>query len=364
MRVIVYGAGRMARTIAAVMGADTRFQTLLVSPDPEAAAPEGMAHSVDLRAGVTKADLGHLLDGTDAVIMAGDSWAGTADIARMARQWRCHYLDVTENPASIAAIAEIADGAATGFAPGCGLAPGYVTALVADHLRGLGPRGRITAHVGVLPARRTNRLGYGNIWGVDGLLVEYSQPCLAIRGGQCTSLPPLTELESLTLGAEVFESFTTAGSLDALIARSEGQVGSLVFKTLRYPGHLDYIRLLIDDLGLSRNRHLLRALLMNGLPMIKEDRILIALDVQTAPDAPLRRFEQVIPARRDAVGHWLSAGLTAPAAHVCAMADLLCHGRIGPSGLVAPGSVPLALLRQSPFFDCLHAEAMMPVMEV
>jgi len=41
---------------------------------------------------------------TDAVIMAGDSWAGTADIARLARRWGCHYLDVTESPASAAAV--------------------------------------------------------------------------------------------------------------------------------------------------------------------------------------------------------------------------------------------------------------------
>jgi len=364
MRVIVYGTGRMARTIAGVMAADARFQTLLVSPDPEAAAPGGMTQAVDLRAGVTTSDLGHLLAGTDAVIMAGDSWAGTADIARMARQWRCHYLDVTENPASTEAIAAIAEGATQGFAPGCGLAPGYVTALVADHLRGLGPSGRITAHVGVLPARRSNRLGYGNIWGVDGLLVEYSQPCLAIRDGQCTRLPPLTELETLTLGGEVFESFTTAGSLDALVAQSPGQVDALVFKTLRYPGHLDYMRLLMDDLGLAKNRHLLRSLLMNGLPLVEEDRVLIALDVQRSPDAPLQRFQQVIPAQQDAAGIWHSAGLTAPAAHVCAMADLMCHGQISQTGLLAPGSVPLALLRQSRFFDCLHSTAMMPVIEV
>lgn len=364
MRVIIYGTGWMARTIAGVMAANSRFQTLLVSPDPEAAAPGGMMQAVDLRAGVTTSDLGNLLAGTDAVIMAGDSWAGTADIAQMARQWHCHYLDVTENPTSTAAIAEIAEGAERGFAPGCGLAPGYVTALVADHMRDLGPDGRITAHVGVLPGHRTNRLGYGNIWGVDGLLVEYTQPCLAIRDRRTTTLQPLDELETVQIGGETFESFTTAGSLDALVAGSVGQFGELVFKTLRYPGHLDYIRLLIDDLGLSRNRHLLRSLLLNGLPRVEDDRVLIALDIQAGPGQPVVRLEQTIPAQRNAAGDWCSAGLSATAAHVCAMADVLCNGQLTKSGFIAQGSVPLALLRKSPFFAPLHAEAVAPAMEV
>ncbi len=360
MRVLVYGAGRMAQAIAGVLAGDPSVETLLVSPDPDGTAPRAaVAH----RTGASVADMGRLLQGTDAVIMAGEVWAGTADIARMARRWGCHYLDVTENPASSAAIATIAEGAAQGFAPGCGLAPGYVTALVADHLRDLGPLGRITAHVGVLPARRTNRLGYGNLWGVDGLLVEYTNPCRAIRDGRATDLPPLTEAETVQLGSETFESFTTAGSLDDLVARAEGQIGALVFKTLRYPGHLDYIRLLMEDLGLARNRHLLRSLLMNGLPLIEDDRVLIALDIQRGPGQPVRRLEQQIRATQDSTGHWHSAGLGATAAHVCAMTDLLCRGQLDRAGHIAPGSVPLSLLRRSPYFAPLHAETMLPTME-
>lgn len=362
MRILIYGAGRMAETIATTLAADGRFEAVLVAPDPDGAANAPLP-GVRRLAAPGSTEMGQLFAGMAAVIMAGEAWAGAADIARLARRWGCHYLDVTENPASARAIAAIADGAAQGFAPGCGLAPGYVTALVAGHLATLGPEGRLTAHVGVLPARRTNRLGYGNIWGVDGLLVEYTQPCLAIRGGQRVALPPLTEAGTLTLNGETFETFTTAGSLDALVEGAAGQVGELVFKTLRYPGHLDYIRLLIDDLGLSANRHLLRTLLMNGLPRIEDDRVLIAIEVQARPGAPVRRFEQALHARRDSEGRWHSAGLAATAAHVCAVADLLCHGRVAQRGFLPQGSLALPLLRQSPFFAWLDTDRMLPVME-
>lgn len=355
MRVVIYGAGRMAQTIAAAMGADGRYEAVLFSPDPDRMAPGSSGGSPEA--------LARLLQGTDAIIMAGDTWAGTADIARLARRWDCHYLDVTENPQSAEAIAAIAEGAPRGFAPGCGLAPGYVTALVAEHIEHCRPGARITAHVGVLPARRTNRLGYGNIWGVDGLLAEYSLPCLAIRDGRRVALPPLTEDEPVTLGGERFESFTTAGSLDALVARSEGRVDALVFKTLRYPGHLDYIRLLVEDLGLSKNRNLLRNLLMNGLPVVEDDRILIALDVQPGAGEPVRRFTQTLTATQDAQGQWHSAGLAATAAHVCAVADLLCQGAAPKSGYLPQGGMALSLLRQSAFFASLRCETMDPALE-
>lgn len=348
MRVVIYGAGRMAETIAGLMQSGGRYEAMLYSPDPERLSPGGASPEA----------LGRLLRGTEAVIMAGDTWAGTADVARLARRWECHYLDVTENPQSAEAIAAIAEGAPRAFVPGCGLAPGYVTALVAEQIALCRPGARLTAHVGVLPARRTNRLGYGNIWGVDGLLAEYTLPCRAIDGGKAVALAPLTEDETITLDGETFESFTTAGSLDALVARSEGRIDRLVFKTLRYPGHLDYIRLLMEDLGLARNRNLLRNLLMNGLPLIEDDRILIALDVQPGAGAPMRRLTQTLQATQDAQGQWRSAGLAATAAHVCAVTDLLCQGRIERKGFIPQGEIPLHLLRQSPFFASLQAETL------
>lgn len=354
----------MAAVISATLAGDGRFDTVLVTPDPDGGGLVGIGPSVDLRTGFAIADMGRLLTGADAVIMAGGAWANTADIARLARRWGCHYLDVAESPASAEKVADIARGAAQAFAPGCGLAPGYVTALVGEHLQTLGRDGRITAHVGVLPQNRTNRLGYGNIWGVDGLLVEYTAPCEAIRAGRRVSLDPLSELEVVSVGGEVFESFTTAGSLDALVARSEGRVSDLVFKTLRYPGHLDYIRFLIEDLDLAGNRQGLRSLLMNGLPVIENDRILIALDIQRAPGLPVERLEQVLRARCDGAGQWHSAGLAATAAHVCAMADLLCQGRIAQTGCLPQGSVSLKALQESAFFAPLWAGTLHKAMEV
>lgn len=350
--IVVHGVGRKAGTIADTLAADPRYRVRLVAPEPEPGQPEPRLHPAVERvpAGVLGAVREGMLAGAAAVIMAGEVWDSTANVARLARRAGCHYLDVDESPSAAAAIAAIAEGAPGCFAPACGLAPGYVTALVAGRLRRAGPGARVTVHVGVLPARRVNRLGYGNLLGVDGLLLEYSSPCRAIRQGRQILLLPLTEREEIAIGGERFESFTTAGSLDALVAAPGLQARELVFKTLRYPGHLDYMRFLLDDLRLAGDRNRLRSLLMNGLPTIDEDRVLIALDLTPAGAAVPERFEQVIPARRLPDGTWASAGIAATAAHVCALADLLCSGRLVHPGFLPQGVVGLDALRSSPFF--------------
>lgn len=353
-RVLVHGAGRMACTIADTLAADPRYDVRLSAPEPDPGQPRPVLHPAVQRVdGHLSGAPGPLLAGVQALIMAGEVWAGSADVARLAREAGCHYLDIAESPESARAVAAIAEGARGAFVPACGLAPGYVTALASEFLERGGEGARLTVHVGVLPARRTNRLGYGNLLGVDGLLVEYTSPCLAIRGGTRVTLPPLAERETLHIGGEEFESFTTAGTLDALVEDPGLRAQSLVFKTLRYPGHLDYMRFLLDDLGLARQRSALRGLLLNGLPRIDEDRVLIVLDLD-GPGGPLR-FEQVLPARALPGGGWASAGIAATAAHVCAVTDLLCTGALPRRGFVAQGSVGLGLLRRSAFFAPLTA---------
>src|SRR5690606_11241892 len=85
------------------------------------------------------------------------------------------------------------------------------------------------------------------------------------------------ELEELELAGERFEAFTTAGSLDGLMKHFAGRIARLDFKTLRYPGHLDYMQFLLDDLGLAARLDQLRSLLMNGLPTVEEDRVIISM---------------------------------------------------------------------------------------
>jgi saccharopine dehydrogenase-like NADP-dependent oxidoreductase len=353
--VLVLGAGRMGRRIARMLAADPRFAATISSRDADAlalAAASGLRTAAFAGAGL-RDDLFALLQGMRAVILT-DAAMAPAEVARLALERGCHYLDIFEDSGAAAQVAALAGGAGPlCLAPGCGLAPGYVTSLTAELLAGAGAQSETTVFVGVLPAKRENRLGYANIWGIDGLLDEYTNPCLAVQGGALVEVAPLSQSESLSVGGTAFEAFTTSGSLDALARRHAGKVAGLVFKTLRYPGHLDYMQFLLHDLGLAARLYQLRTLLTTALPETSDDRVLIAIRQQAAPGAPEIWTRQELRAAPDEAGAPASASATATAAHACAMADLICSGALPHTGLIAPGDIGPALLRQSRFFAVL-----------
>jgi len=221
-------------------------------------------------------------------------------------------------------------------------------------LREAGPGAEITVYVGALPKQRINRLGYGNMWGIDGLMTEYTSPCRAIRARQIVDLLPLSELEDFHFKGMKFEAFTTAGTLDDLVQSNAGRVNGLAFKTIRYPGHLDYMKLLIDDLGLGARTAMLKSLLLNGLPRVDADQLIVCVEARAAAgtDLPLRR-ELHFTSTELPGGQSESSVASVSADHVCSVMDLLCGESLPAHGLLSHSEISLGTLSQSVFFKAL-----------
>ncbi|MDZ4095526.1 MAG: saccharopine dehydrogenase C-terminal domain-containing protein [Paracoccaceae bacterium] len=354
IRVLVLGAGRHGVRIAQLLATTPRFAPYLADFDGDvlaAAGHLGLPSTIPTLE-ITRENLPRLIGEVRAVIVTHATFA-PLDVALAALAAGCVYLDILESPRWVAQLQDLAQGGGAAIAPGCGLAPGYVTALAAEALDRCGPDAEVTVFVGVLPKERLNCLGYANIWGIDGLIDEYTQPCAAIRDGACAVLAPLQDEERLEISGHPYEAFTTAGSLDGLTSRYAGHVRGLVFKTLRYPGHLDYVRFLLDDMGLSQRVYQFRSLLMTSLPKTALDRVLIALRVVPEPGAPPQWQTRMLCARTSAAGQVQSASVTATAAHVCAVLDVLTAPEARVSGWVPPGTLLPNDLRGSGFFDLL-----------
>lgn len=301
------------------------------------------------------------LDGVSVVVSVASA-AVSPEIARLACEAGCHYVDATEDAATRSAVMEIAKGSNKAFAIGCGLAPGLISALLEDVLSRCGAQHEVTAFVGVLPETATNRLGYANLWGLDGLMAEYFGACKALVDADVAELPPLTEHEDLVVQGQTFEAFTTSGSVDDIVERYRGRLGGLVFKTLRHPGHLDLIRFLLDDLRLSERRYMFRNLMMNGLPQLSGDMVVVSFRARSKGNSGSESSEEQVQSFRflpgDArLGGAQSCSNALAAAHVAAVTDILVRG-IGPSrGLLHAADFGLALLRQSPFMSRILPES-------
>jgi saccharopine dehydrogenase-like NADP-dependent oxidoreductase len=331
LKVAIIGAGSVGLALADMLAASGDYAVLLADCVEDAcirAERRGLAavHVDALRS----ADLRALIAGHDVVVAATPDPV-TARIALAAVEAKIHYLDFASGVARASGARPRSCGPA--FLDGCGVSPGLVDRAAA-HLAGRFPGPvDLRVRVGAIPARRTNRLGYGLIWNLDGLLDEYTAPCEAIVDGQRTLLEPLSQKEEFSLGGVSYEAFCTAGGIGDLIDLAGTNVRNLVYRTIRYPGHLDYMRFLLDDLRLRDRRDLLTTILRNGLPEIADDMVLVYVTARGDRDGVAAEESLVlrIAAARDGETGMASALAVGSAAHAAALLDRIRDGAPDPA---------------------------------
>ena len=300
MKILVLGAGRMG------YGA---VHDLVRQPDVEsvtvADAVAERAHKVASAVGKGKA-IPRQIDVTDqnaAVnVMRGHDavlscvvYKLNVGLARAAVAARTNFCDLGGNNDVVAAELALdseAQRAGINIIPDCGLAPGMVALLVAHAVGRLEKVDEIHIRVGGLPQNPKPPLDYQLVFSVEGLINEYIEPARIIRGGKITTVKSMTELEELEFPPPFgkLEAFQTSGGTSTLPDTFLGRVRELDYKTIRYRGHCEKFKTMID-LGLCSSeaiavdglqvppRRLLAELLMRNLPADEPDVVLVRVEV-------------------------------------------------------------------------------------
>lgn len=176
------------------------------------------------------------------------------DISRLAVECGLHCADLGGNT-EIVFQQQALDGEAVSrgvsVIPDCGLAPGMVNILAAAGINELERTDRVAIYVGGLPQHPMPPLGYQVVYSLEGVIDYYTTPSWVLRGGRREQREALSEVEPIEFDDPVgtLEAFHTAGGLSTLAFTYEGRIDSMEYKTLRYPGHADAVRV-IRDLGL------------------------------------------------------------------------------------------------------------------
>jgi saccharopine dehydrogenase-like NADP-dependent oxidoreductase len=342
MRITLLGAGHIGQTIARLLCASGDYEVTVVDRSEAALARLHNDPAKTLQADTASPGaLLNVLRGQDAVVNALPYHLATL-AARAARDAACHYFDLTEDVAATREIKQLADGAATAFMPQCGLAPGFI-GIVAHHLaKGFDTLHEVKMRVGALPAFPTNSLKYNLTWSVDGLINEYCHPCEAIRDGRNIEVLALEGLEHFSLDGTEYEAFNTSGGLGTLCETLAGRVQTLDYKSVRYPGHRDLMKMLLEELQLNKDTETLKDIMRRAIPTTMQDVVLVFVTVSGMKDGTLVQevFARKIFADRDDV-HPLSAIQITTAAGICAAVDLFREGRLPQRGFVRQEQVEL-----------------------
>jgi saccharopine dehydrogenase-like NADP-dependent oxidoreductase len=238
---IILGGGMVGSAIAfdlkrsglAVTVADRR---------PEALARVAAKHGVATKA----ADLGdaavvrEMVAGFDVVVGALPSFLGLQTMRAVIEAGRpyCDISFLAEDPAPLSALAE-ERGVTVIY--DAGVAPGMSNMLAAHGAALLDRCERIDMYVGGLPEVRRWPFEYKAGFSPIDVLEEYTRPARLVEHGKMVVREALSEPELLDFpGVGTLESFNTDG-LRSLV-RTLPEVPFMREKTLRYPGHIELMR--------------------------------------------------------------------------------------------------------------------------
>ncbi len=342
MRIALLGAGHIGHTIASLLADSGDYEVTVVDRSAEALAKLNIANVKHVLTDTSDAAaLRGALRGQQAVINALPYHLATL-AATQALAAGCHYFDLTEDVAATRAIKDMAQGAATAFMPQCGLAPGFI-GIVAHHLaQSFDTLQEVKMRVGALPAFPTNSLKYNLTWSVDGLINEYCHPCEAIRDGQNIEVLALEGMEHFSLDGTEYEAFNTSGGLGTLCETLAGRVRTLDYKSVRYPGHRDLMKLLLEELQLKDDQETLKTIMRRSIPSTMQDVVLVFVTVSGMRGGALVQevFARKIFADRSETRP-LSAIQITTAAGICAAVDLFREGRLPQQGFIKQEQVAL-----------------------
>ncbi len=242
-------------------------------------------------------------------------------LAQAAIESGCHFVDLGGNNDVVKAQFEMnaeAEKAGVVVIPDCGLAPGMVSLLVADGVARLDRVEKASIRVGGLPQSPRGPLKYQVVFSSEGLVNEYWEPCLILKDGHKTTVNPMTGLETLEFdGVGELEAFYTSGGTSTLPTTYEGKIDSLDYKTIRYAGHCQLFRAMLD-IGLASHkpveidgmkiepRSVFKAVLERSLNYNDLDMVLARVTVEGQKDGQDKTVVYEIVDRQEA-----TTGLTA-----------------------------------------------------
>jgi saccharopine dehydrogenase-like NADP-dependent oxidoreductase len=348
--ILIIGGGKIGSVVAALLGqagGEQRYRVTVADRSDTALAevrrelgntPNVATLVLDV---ADAAALHAALRGRFAVLSAAPFHL-TVAVAQAARDEGVHYFDLTEDVASTRRIRELAQHAHSAFIPQCGLAPGFISIVAADLAHRFDTLDSVRMRVGALPAYPSNALNYNLTWSTDGVINEYCEPCEAIVDGRLHQVPALEEREEFSLDGVLYEAFNTSGGLGTLCATLAGQVRTLNYRTIRYPGHAAIMKALLHDLRLKDRREVLKDILEKAVPATLQDVVIVFVTVAGMREGRLLQDTYVRKVYSGVLaGRLRSAIQITTASSLCAMLDLLAGGRLPQRGFVRQEEVRL-----------------------
>jgi saccharopine dehydrogenase-like NADP-dependent oxidoreductase len=347
--VLILGAGKIGALISGLLAESRDYEVHVADVNGLAARSVVAAHGFpNLRAHQLDAQdpaalEAHLRAHPAGAVISGLPYYCNPKVAEIARKLDAHYFDLTEDVAVTRAVRTFAEGSSRAFVPQCGLAPGFISIAANALIQHFDEVRSVKLRVGALPQHPNNALKYSLTWSTDGLINEYGNPCEALVDGRAVEVAPLEGLEEIEIDGMKYEAFNTSGGLGSLADTYGQKAQTMDYKTIRYPGHCEQMRLLMNDLKLNHDRATLKRVLENAVPQTLQDVVIVYVAVAGRQEGDLREenyVSKIYP--QEIAGRLWSAIQVTTAAGICAVVDLVMQNPGRHQGFVRQEDFSLA----------------------
>ncbi len=296
MKILVLGAGMMGRAIAYDLSRFSAVDTIILGEKDKKTrlSADRFLQGTGVKSLAINAEnsssIKRVVQKKDIIISALP-YIYNYRLAQLAIQTKTHFIDlggnntIVQNERRLFSKAEKND---VTIIPDSGLAPGLVSIITRDVVDHFDTVASVRLRVGGLPRTPKPPLNYQIVFSPYGLINEYVEDALILNQGKILSKKSMTEVESLSFPKPfgAMEAFLTSGGCSTLPYTYRHIIQYLDYKTIRYPGHCEKIKVILD-MGFANEtkihcagqmiapRDVFASLLMKNIPTTGEDVILL-----------------------------------------------------------------------------------------
>jgi len=260
MKVAILGSGMMGRAIAYDLSKYSDFEDIIIVDKDrktlESAKKFLKTQELNYKVlNVEKStDLKDFFQEIDIAISA-IPYTYNYILAKIAIETKTHFLDLGGNNDILKkerTLFESAKKYGVTVIPDCGLAPGLTSVITKDIVEQMDSINYVKIRVGGLPVNPQPPLNYQIVFSPYGLINEYIEDSIILNNQKIVKKKSMSELEKIRF-PEPFgemEAFLTSGGTSTLPYTYKDKIMYLDYKTIRYPGHCENFKRLLD-LGLA-----------------------------------------------------------------------------------------------------------------
>ena len=359
MNIIVIGSGMMGRAIAYDLCKHSNFDNITIADKNEETLRSAKKFLKGNNINFTglnvkdKNEVKKHFQNIDVAVSA-IPYRFNYDLARIAIETKTHFLDLGGNNQIVESERDLFEKAKKNevtIIPDCGLAPGLVSIITRDIVDEMDSVNYVKLRVGGLPIDPKPPLNYQIVFSPNGLINEYVEDAMILDHGKIIKKKSMTDIETIYFPKPFgdMEAFVTSGGCSTLPFTYRKFIGYLDYKTIRYPGHCEKFKPLLDmglagespvDIGNQKviPRDLLIALILKNVPTTGKDVVLLKVLSEGIKDDKKQSLEYTMIDYYDDKND-ISAMMRTTGYSVSITAQMLEDGVISRRGVFCPEEI-------------------------